>query len=170
MQKLIVLDFETNEISELFDNSFYGLHLVKLNLKGNLLEALPELTFAGLEESLAEVDLSENKLALFPIVPLIKMENLRSLRLSVNRITSIDQDLPVQYFMSLIFLDLSSNYLETLGIDYFRYFPILRTLTLYNNFIEVVSRTCFFTLRELQSLDISHNDIIEVETFIALKF
>lgn len=162
MQKLIVLDFETNEISELSDNSFYGLHLVKLNLKGNLLEALPEMTFSGLEESLAELDLSENKLALFPIVPLIKMENLRSLRLSVNRITSIDQDLPVQYFMSLIFLDLSSNYLETLSTDYFRYFPILRTLTLYNNFIEIVSRTCFFSLRELQSLDISHNDIIEV--------
>jgi hypothetical protein len=75
MQKLIVLDFESNEIPELFDNSFFGLHLVKLNLKGNKLETLPESTFAGLEESLAEIDLSENKLALFPIVPLIKMEN-----------------------------------------------------------------------------------------------
>jgi Leucine-rich repeat (LRR) protein len=157
LQKLIVLDFEANEITEIFDNSFYGLHLVKLNLKGNSLETLPELTFTGLEESLAEVDLSENKLAWFPIVPLIKMENLRLLRLSVNKITSIQQDLPAQYFTSLVFLDLSSNYLESLGIDYFRYFPIVKTLTLFNNYIESISRTCFFSLRELTSLDMSHN-------------
>ncbi|CRL04742.1 CLUMA_CG017802, isoform A [Clunio marinus] len=106
LQKLIVLDFEANEIAELYDNSFYGIHLVKLHLKGNAIEDLPEMTFSGLEESLAEIDLSENKLTSFPIVPLIKMENLR------------------------------------------------------------IASTCFFSLRELQSLDISHNDIIEVDPLI----
>lgn len=137
-------------------------------MKGNRLENLPELGFAGLEESLVEIDLSENRLTLFPIVPLIKMENLRSLRLSVNRITTIPQDVPPLYFTSLIFLDMSTNYLESLSVDYFRYFPILRTLTLYNNYIGSMSSS-FYSLRELQSLDISHNRLIYVEPSIFLQ-
>lgn len=137
-------------------------------MKGNQLENLPELGFAGLEESLVEIDLSENRLTLFPIVPLIKMENLRSLRLSVNRITTIPQDVPPLYFTSLIFLDMSTNYLESLSVDYFRYFPILRTLTLYNNYIGSMSSS-FYSLRELQSLDISHNRLNYVEPSIFLQ-
>lgn len=137
-------------------------------MKGNRLENLPELGFAGLEESLVEIDLSENRLTLFPIVPLIKMENLRSLRLSVNRITTIPQDVPPLYFTSLIFLDMSTNYLESLSVDYFRYFPILRTLTLYNNYIGSMSSS-FYSLRELQSLDISHNRLNYVEPSIFLQ-
>lgn len=163
MHKLIVLDFESNEIFELYDHSFYGLHLVKLNLKGNRLELLPENTFNGLEESLAEIDLSDNKLNIFPIIPLIKLSYLRSLRLSLNRISSIQQDLGYKHFSSLIFLDLSSNFIENIYNDYFRYFPFTKTLTLYNNYIESLHRTCFYSLRDLQSIDLSHNKIIYLD-------
>lgn len=88
MQKLMMLDFESNEITNLPDYSFYGLRLVKLNMKGNQLEMISDSAFAGLEESMGEIDLSENKIKIFPISALRKLEYLRSLRLAFNEISS----------------------------------------------------------------------------------
>lgn len=167
MQKLMMLDFESNEITNLPDYSFYGLRLVKLNMKGNLLENISEFAFAGLEESITEIDLSENKIKSFPMSALKKLEHLRSLRLSFNEISLLYGYPGQTRFTSLIFLDLSSNLFQQIKEDSFRSFPYLKTLSLYNNKIEMIHKNAFNTLRELQSLDISHNRVVylDAETF-----
>ncbi|XP_058445542.1 protein artichoke [Malaya genurostris] len=163
MKKLMVLDFELNEISTLEEYAFYGLHLVKLNLKGNRLERIPENGLLGLEDSLAEIDFSENRLKQFPTAALKRLENLRSVRLSMNEINSLEQDDSYARFGSLVFLDLSLNNFAELYSDVFNPFPFLKTLSLYNNFIELVHRDSFVSLKELQSLDLSHNKIVFVD-------
>lgn len=36
--KLLALDLEANEVNDIPSYSFYGLHLIKINLKGNKIE------------------------------------------------------------------------------------------------------------------------------------
>ncbi|XP_055597935.1 chaoptin [Uranotaenia lowii] len=163
MKKLMVLDFELNEISSVEEYAFYGLHLVKLNMKGNRLERIPETGFSGLEDSLAEIDLSENRLKQFPTGALKRLENLRSVRLSMNEINSLEQDDTYTRFGSLVFLDLSLNNFVELYSDVFNPFPYVKTLSLYNNFIELIHRDSFVSLKELHSLDLSHNKIVFVD-------
>ncbi|XP_062699450.1 slit homolog 3 protein [Aedes albopictus] len=163
MKKLMVLDFEQNEISAIEEYAFYGLHVVKLNMKGNRLERIPETGFVGLEDSLAELDLSENRLKQFPTSALKRLENLRQVRLAMNEINSLEQDDSYTRFGSLVFLDLSVNNFVELYSDVFGAFPYVKTLSLYNNFIELVHRDSFVSLKELQSLDLSHNRIVFVD-------
>lgn len=163
MQKLMMLDFESNEITDLPDHSFYGLRLVKLNMKGNLLENISEFAFNGLAEFITEIDLSENRIKSFPMSALKTLEHLRSLRLSFNEISLLYGYPGQTRFTSLIFLDLSSNRFEEIKEESFRSFPYLKTLSLYNNKIETIHENAFNSLRELQSLDISHNRVVYLD-------
>nr|CAD7267220.1 unnamed protein product [Timema shepardi] len=159
------LDLESNEIQELPSYSFYGLSLVKLNMKGNVLHKISEYGFAGLEGSLTELDLAENKLKLFPMTALRRLEHLRSLRMAWNEIGSILDD-GYSRLDSLLFLDLSSNNFETIPRDCFRPTPVLRTLSLYYNAIETVHSEAFVSLTEMESVDVSHNKIVFLDPFI----
>ncbi|KAL9881930.1 uncharacterized protein ACN427_010004 isoform 2-T2 [Glossina fuscipes fuscipes] len=179
MQKLNGLDFDYNEISLIEDYSFYGLRLSKLNMKGNRLQGIPEYGFAGLEESMQEIDLSENSLRTFPLLSLRKLDYLRILRLSNNKISTFYGDITLATnnatavaalrLPSLTFLDLSSNQFTEIIDDCFRAFPQLKTLSFYANHIEVVQAEAFKSLRELMSLDMSHNRIITLSAKIFEK-
>lgn len=61
---------------------FYNF--AQVNLKGNLLENISDHAFWGLEETLMEIDLSENKLKTFPYSPLRQLRLLSSLNLVSN--------------------------------------------------------------------------------------
>lgn len=177
MQKLTALDFDYNEIVRVDDYSFYGLRISKLNMKGNRLQGMPEHAFAGLEECMQEIDVSENGLRTFPLMALRKLDHLRILRLSNNRIPTFYGDIQLAtnnasaaaaavgafQLPSLIFLDLSSNQFAEIGPDCFRAFPQLKTLSFYANQIELVQPEAFKSLRELMSLDMSHNRIIGLD-------
>uniref|UniRef100_A0A1A9WPL0 Fibronectin type-III domain-containing protein n=1 Tax=Glossina brevipalpis TaxID=37001 RepID=A0A1A9WPL0_9MUSC len=179
MQKLNALDFDYNEISLIEDYSFYGLRLSKLNMKGNRLQGIPEYGFAGLEESMQEIDLSENSLRTFPLLSLRKLDYLRILRLSNNKISTFYGDITLATnnatavaalrLPSLTFLDLSSNQFTEIIDDCFRAFPQLKTLSFYANQIEIVQAEAFKSLRELMSLDMSHNRIITLDAKIFEK-
>ncbi|KAF6206714.1 hypothetical protein GE061_017950 [Apolygus lucorum] len=51
LTSLRALDLESNEVSDLPSYSFYGLHLTKVNMKGNNVQKISEYAFAGLENS-----------------------------------------------------------------------------------------------------------------------
>ena len=159
LAQLRALDLEANEITDLPSYSFYGLHLTKLNLKGNLLLKTSEYAFAGLEDSLTELDLAENKLGSFPMPSLRRLEHLRSLRMAWNEIGAIPDD-GYSRLDSLLFLDLSSNNFEAIPSDCFHPMPALRTLSLYYNSIETVQHDAFVSLLELESVDLSHNKVV----------
>uniref|UniRef100_A0A182FIM6 Uncharacterized protein n=2 Tax=Anopheles albimanus TaxID=7167 RepID=A0A182FIM6_ANOAL len=162
LKKLMVLDFESNEIKSINEYAFYGLHLVKINLKGNQIGRVPLNGFAGLEDTLTELDLSENRLRQFPTLALRRLENLRLVRLASNEISALEPDDSYTRFGSLTFLDLSQNALVELYADLFGAFPALRTLSLYANDIETVHRDALVSLKELQSLDLSQNRLIQL--------
>ena len=60
--------------------------LLQINVKGNQLERISEYAFAGLEETLTELELTENKLRTFPTAALRRLEQLRALHLAWNEV------------------------------------------------------------------------------------
>jgi Leucine-rich repeat (LRR) protein len=193
----------------------------QLNLKGNLVENVSENAFWGLEETLMDVDMSENKLKAFPYSSLRKLRLLSTLNLAWNALSDlssllIHQGLPVlattvtdegrpsnkksgssgafdmiRYGLKnggispgkggggllqesgassekdasmdwplLKYLNLNSNYLRVLEKGTFSSMRNLRTLTIHLNSIESLDPEVFFPLTELESLDLSHNKLI----------
>lgn len=168
LSKLTDLYFDYNEITRIEDYSFHGLRLSKLSMKGNKLREVPEQSFTGLEKSLQDVDLSENQLKIFPMSSLKLLENLRVLRLSINRISTFDNNRTVSLYRNyqlhaLSLLDLSSNNFMAIQEDSLRPFPSLKTLSLYSNQITSVHKNSFKFLKDLVSLDMSHNRIIYLD-------
>ncbi|XP_066246926.1 protein artichoke-like [Euwallacea similis] len=160
LNKLIALELEDNQISEIPSYIFHGLGLMKLNLKANRIKSVTDYTFAGLESTLSELDISENKLQSFPMNALGRLEKLRHLRLSWNEIKSISFDNYNSHLDSLLYLDLSFNFFQSVNRETFEVCRALRTLSLYYNVIERVHEEAFHMLHQLEKLDLSHNKIV----------
>ncbi|XP_011690572.1 PREDICTED: chaoptin-like [Wasmannia auropunctata] len=165
---LKALDLEANLVYELLSFSFFGLALIKLNLKGNQISKISEYAFAGLEETLKDLDLAENKIRVFPMTSLRRLEHLTSLRLAWNEISQLPED-GYSRLKALNFLDLSSNNFKDIPLNCFRCCPSLKTLSLYYNAVESVDKDAFISLIDLESIDLSHNKIVflDVATFRA---
>ncbi|XP_011301867.1 chaoptin [Fopius arisanus] len=165
---LTSLDLEANQIRELPRHSFFGLSLIKLNLKGNEIAKISEDAFAGLEASLTDLDLSENKIRIFPMTSLRRVENLLSLKLAWNDVSHLPED-GYSRLDTLNYLDLSSNNFQVIPLNCFRCCPVLRTLSLSHNSANTVDKDAFISLIHLESIDLSHNKIIflDVATFRA---
>ncbi|CAH0389576.1 unnamed protein product [Bemisia tabaci] len=162
------INFESNSVTEISDHAFTNLRFLQtIILKDNLVSKLSENAFYGLENCLLHLDLSENKLNAFPILPLRRLETLSILKLSFNEIANIiDKTLDLETFklISLKQLDLSSNNIKFLGKDEFRYFIKLQVLSIYQNLLESIHGEAFKSLTELTSLDLSHNNIIYLDS------
>ncbi|XP_034948193.1 protein artichoke-like [Chelonus insularis] len=162
---LNALDLEVNHIHELPSYSFFGLSLIKLNLKGNQISKISEYAFAGLEATLTDLDLAENKIRIFPMTALRRLERLTSLRLAWNEVSQLPED-GYSRLDALNFLDLSSNNFEKIPLNCFRCSPALKTLSLYYNAIESVDPDAFISLTHLESIDLSHNKIVFLDIAI----
>ncbi|CAB3257767.1 unnamed protein product [Arctia plantaginis] len=160
--KLMSIDFTSNYIEEIPSYSFYGLPLMKLDVKGNVIHDISESAFSSLELTLSEINLSENNLTTFPIEAFAKLRHLRSLRLSWNEMSSFP--------IIVKNLDLSYNRISQLKTSNFRGLTKLRTLCLSNNNIESMES---FTeeLSNLKLLDLAHNKLQNIlnEDLINLK-
>ncbi|XP_057330247.1 protein artichoke-like [Microplitis mediator] len=163
LHKLAALDLENNLIQDLPSYCFWGLKLLKLSLKGNMISKISEHSYAGLEATLSDLDLSENKLNLFPMSALRRLENLATLRLAWNEISQLPDD-GYSRLSGLLILDLSSNNFDELTFDCFAPCPYLQTLSLYYNSIETVHKDAFISLTDLESIDLSHNKIVFLDT------
>ncbi|EZA55703.1 Slit-like protein 2 protein [Ooceraea biroi] len=165
---LKALELEANLVYELPSFSFYGLSLIKLNLKGNQIMKISEYAFAGLESTLKDLDLAENKIRVFPMTSLRRLEHLTSLRLAWNEVSQLPED-GYSRLDALNFLDLSSNNFKDIPLNCFRCCPSLKTLSLYYNAVESVDKDAFISLIDLESIDLSHNKIVflDVATFRA---
>ncbi|CAD6235648.1 GSCOCG00007949001-RA-CDS [Cotesia congregata] len=168
LTQLTTLDLESNHIHDLPAHSFTKLSLQKLNLKGNQIQKIAEHAFSGLEASLTDLDLAENKIRIFPMTALRNLEHLVSLRLSWNEVSQLPED-GYSRLDALNFLDLSSNNFDKIPLNCFRCCPLLRTLSLYLNAVELVDKDAFISLIDLESIDISHNKIVflDIATFRA---
>ncbi|VVD01634.1 unnamed protein product [Leptidea sinapis] len=158
LSKLLSLEITSNYIQELPNYSFYGLSIIKLVMKGNIIEYVPIHAFSGLEQSLTELDLSENNITIFPMAAIVKLKHLQYLRLAWNEI-SVIQSVENAELFRLEYLDLNSNNFEFISEDCLKFSPSLTTLSFHFNFVTNIHYKAFVLLKNLKSIDLSYNRI-----------
>ncbi|RWS30041.1 chaoptin-like protein [Leptotrombidium deliense] len=170
LKELQSLDFDTNDISEVESYAFYGLPLVSLNLQRNKISSLLEYSFGGLENSLEELVLINNKLVNFPLTALRRLRKLSTLKLLGNEIREISDD-GFTRFTALQNLDLNSNRISQLNDRSFITMPKLVSLFLSANKLTALDEKVFVHLVDLEILDMSHNSLrtLNGDVFASLR-
>lgn len=186
------MSLSRNVIRELPGGSFQMFkNLLFLDLSGNSLAILNAEMFVGLENSLMELKLSQNKITNIGNIPL-KLTQLRRLDLSHNNIVDIPRN-AFDGVENLVYLNLSNNHhlapmpssiinpltklqsfdlsnvgLRTVQSDLFSKSPNLKTIFLRNNKISELADGTFSNLRNLTNVDLSFNNIMTIRpgTFI----
>ncbi|XP_035710126.1 protein artichoke [Folsomia candida] len=195
LRRLKILDFEGNQVQELGPYSFHNILLQKLNLKGNLLENVSEHAFWGLEETLMDVDMSENKLKTVPFPALRRLHLLSSLSLAWNELTDLAALLPptlpppppaepsrskksgafdvIRNSLkagtppnNLLPANNAPHHPTTTSMDW----PLLKYLNLNSNYLRSLHRGTFNSMRNLRTVSIHLNsiEVIDPATFFPL--
>ncbi|XP_018425443.1 PREDICTED: leucine-rich repeat-containing protein 32 isoform X2 [Nanorana parkeri] len=188
------VDIRNNIIMDIEEGSFdHLLHLRKINLVMNSITCISRYNLRQLESlnlsknsietfhtsdsdeeyHLKHVDLSDNKLVHFPILPTVN--NLITLNLSMNLI-SFDENAShdelawleeeeesrnttMVNLLTLTHLDLSYNNIKYIPEDFFSTMPMLKFLNLSQNCIENFTFGHVVILNFLEELDLSGNSI-----------
>lgn len=145
------------DIHDLPAQVFRGSTVSSFTLTGSRLSDIDDAAFAGNEQTLTTLDLSENQLRTFPTFSLSRLKLLQWLSLKGNVIEEVKaRDLTLGDTSSSPGHDRSH---EAEGIER----QGLRTLLLSDNRLSVVHDSVFSHLSHLQSLDLAGNMITRVE-------
>ena len=181
------MSLSRNVIRELPGGSFQMFkNLLFLDLSGNSLAILNAEMFVGLEHSLMELKLSQNKITNIGNIPL-KLTQLRRLDLSHNNLVDIPRN-AFEGIENLAYLNLSNNHhlapmpsnvigsltslqvldisnvgLRTIQSEIFSKSPNLRSIYLKNNKISEIADGTFNNLRNLTTVDLSYNNIMTIK-------
>ena len=172
LQKLKHLDFSYNMISVLPENLFNCSNLRNLkilSLHGNKIEllfdnpALQNLRYIDFQHNMISA-LSEN---------LFNCRNLRNLEriwLHVNKIELLpDKLFQNKYLKTLRLIDLSQNKIKFIPSGFFKYLKNIERLNIAHNQIKHLTADMFpKTLKHLTRLDLSHNRISSIKEIIPL--
>lgn len=181
------MSLSRNVIRELPGGSFQMFkNLLFLDLSGNSLAILNAEMFVGLENSLMELKLGQNKITNIGNIPL-KLSQLRRLDLSYNNIVDIPRN-AFEGVENLVYLNLSNNHhfaptpsniigslgklqildisnigLRTVQSELFSKSPSLRAIYLKNNKLTEITDGTFNNLRNLTIVDLSNNNIMTIK-------
>ncbi|GFS28512.1 chaoptin [Trichonephila inaurata madagascariensis] len=149
--------------------------LQKIDFSDNLLRRITERTFDGIEDTLKEINLSNNKLgdqlnALFSTGEFQRLKHLENLDLSGNEIKEFQAGI-FNGLTSLQELKLERNFIITVPRQIIQSLKSLKSLNLQSNYILDIGAHSFPNLTNLQFLNLSSNDIITVqnEAFVPLS-
>lgn len=169
------LDLSHNNLTVLQDyNGFHRLtNLVELIITYNQLNRCEENSLAGLQK-LENLDLSHNKLMALPAKFFQSVKNtVRKLNLSFNSISVLVPSL-FDSLTNLEYLDLSHNEITSHWISdkVFKNLTKLRYLDLSFNKLTVFSSPMtFYSLQQLETLSLQHNELRQVpETIQYLRY
>ena len=142
---IYILILNKNGLRKIEDRSFYGTGISRLEISDNMISSLSSTSLIGLERSLRELNLRNNKLTSIPRSALDRLQRLRELNLSHNLISEIrgEIDFPLNLLSTLKFLDLSSNSLTSLDQYSFQMLASLQSLDLSSNNIFVLNQMTF---------------------------
>lgn len=185
-ESVTYLSLSRNVIRELPPASFQSFtNLLFLDLSGNSLATIGSDMFVGLEDSLVDLRLSQNKIQSFGSSP-IALRQLLRLDLSENNIVDLTKTSFVgldnllflnlsgnthigplavgllQPITKLKMIDLSNAGLKTLPVEFFAGSDNLESIILRNNGIQEIQDASFSNLRNLTSIDLSHNNIMAI--------
>lgn len=182
------MSLSRNVIRELPAGSFQVFkNLRYLDLSGNSLATINAETFSGLETSLRELRLAQNRITSIGNVP-FALRKLRIMDLSDNNIVDISKNSFVG-LENLLYLNLSRNIhlapvpvsllqplhklrtvdfsmsgMKTLPTELFANTQDVEIIILRNNAIQEISEGTFADLRNISSIDLSHNHITSLRT------
>lgn len=193
-EEIKYMSLARNVIRELPAGSFQVFtNLIYLDLSGNSLATITSDTFMGLESSLRDLRLSQNKITGIGNIPL-ELNELKLLDLSDNNIV----DIPRNAFTgvkNLIYLNISNNHhlapipqtiihpltklrildmsqtgMKVLPNELFANCPDLEVITLRRNTIHEIPDNSFMNLRNISTIDLSYNNIttIKLSAFVNL--
>lgn len=177
------MSLSRNVIRELPSGSFQKFgNLIYLDLSSNSLATINADTFSGLEVSLKELRLSQNKITSIGQMPL-ELSELRFLDLSDNNIGEIPRNVfrSLEHLVSLNLsgnshlgsvpatilqglgnlriLDLSDTGMKVLSDELFVHSPNLERISLRYNALQEIREGSFANLRNITSIDLSYNNI-----------
>ncbi|XP_061384281.1 chaoptin-like [Danaus plexippus] len=180
------LELDHNELTSLSEESVKNLiNLEHLNLSSNQLRTIQENSFRGLQK-LQEIDLSNNQIKTVQAHLFQSNINLHTVYFSNNYIENIQDgafdgtnitelsitgNCIVGTINSNTFLgvhvdsiDFSGGKITTIGDEAFSNVGgELTCLNLSRNSIEIMSKSCFKNLTALSKLDLSNNDLVEID-------
>ncbi|XP_038217334.1 chaoptin isoform X2 [Zerene cesonia] len=141
--KVFTLQLTGNRIRELEPQFFQATGLYRLAINENPLESIHEEAFYGLDNTLWELELRQDRLATVPSRALRYLQKLRLLDLSGNEITDISGDNWRGLENTLQTLILADNSIASLPLDAFSGLPMLDTLDLQGNHLSVIDSGVF---------------------------
>ncbi|XP_069939027.1 uncharacterized protein [Cherax quadricarinatus] len=157
---LKLLHVKNTTISVLTDNIFYGLTIENLQLSWCDIRSISGGAFSGLEDTLANLSLQDNRLEQVPTEALKNLRRLQLLDLSANRLTLIPDNAFRGLRLSILKLadnDLSLTEQSLSGLE-----KTLKNLSLKRTSLSVLPRS-ILTLHTLAFLDLAHNQIRSLE-------
>ncbi|KAI4502908.1 hypothetical protein M0802_001952 [Mischocyttarus mexicanus] len=155
---LVTLGLTRNLVREIPGRLFYNFeNLISIELSGNMLSAISQNTFAGLEDTLLNLDVSYNRLSVINELPL---RNLLSLNLAGNQLKRISPE-TLKQLPRLQYLNLSSNAL------YGGFPPIfpssLYILDISYTGLKILPTVLMLNLESLEKIYLSGNHLQEID-------
>ncbi|XP_061383908.1 chaoptin isoform X2 [Danaus plexippus] len=141
--KVFTLQLTGNNIRDLEPQFFQATGLYRLAINQNPLESIHEEAFYGLDNTLWELELMQDKLTAVPSRALRYLQKLRLLDLTGNEITEISGDNWLGLENTLQTLILAKNSIASLPLDAFSGLPMLETLDLHGNHLSVIDSGVF---------------------------
>ncbi|XP_058799434.1 toll-like receptor 6 [Phymastichus coffea] len=159
LRRLGMLNLAGNGIAVVEDEAFHGLRSLRsVDLSDNRIVALPSEVFREAGNSLKELKLQNNSIGVLAPGLVANMNQLVSLDLSKNVLTSSWMNSATfAGLIRLVLLDLSFNRIDNLDPAMFKDLYTLQILNLKYNEIETIPADTFAPMSNLHTLEISHN-------------
>lgn len=157
------IDIASNKISRLQSEAFRGTSLKTLSIDDNQFTTFDGSWLAFVSESLTRLNLRNNLINALPPKAFVHLNNLEFLDLDSNQLSDIPQD-AFNGLQNLQDLILYGNRLTNLRPEWFTTLINLQRLRIEYNEIEVLPHEIFVSNNQLQKLWMSHNKIKVIDS------
>ncbi|XP_013417198.1 chaoptin [Lingula anatina] len=166
LRKLQRLSMSYNCFHTISGNAFINTNLTLLSMTKNCIDTIDPLAFVSLENSLEHLYLSNNGIKLMPFGALSRLNNIKVLDLSGNKIKGVyfKQNLTHAGLKSLVSLSLDGNQITAIFVGTFQLLESLQHLNLDHNKITSISPMAFHGPRQLKHIYLHNNQIRTLPT------
>ncbi|XP_044012046.1 toll-like receptor 6 [Aphidius gifuensis] len=167
LKRLNTLNVSSNIINIVDDNALHGLRYLKIfDLSSNKIVALPALMFNDARNTIKELWLQNNSIKALAPGLFIEMNQLVSLDLSMNELTSSWLNSNTFYgLIRLVLLNLSWNKLTNIDSELFKDLYTLQILDLHHNHIKMIPSNTFLSMNNLHTLNLAHNNLNYLDAY-----